>query len=118
MLALRTEHEMIATPDRFRGTTQRWTIDTGPMAGASWDYAFNEDWSLTWRVVAGPDQGQAGRARRFTVAPVRSQLFLVTFAVAPGEHVTAAVDFAGRRLVGVRTGPDDCLPMTGSVRVL
>ena len=66
MLALRQPADpmIAATPDRFRGTIQRWTIEGGPLAGRTADYAFNDDWSLTWRVVTGPEQGRAGRSPR------------------------------------------------------
>ena len=106
-----------AGPDRFRGTLQRWTIDTGPLADTVCDVAFNEDWSLTWRVVAGVAQGDAGRARHFDVQPVRVQLFIVSFPIA-GELLTVTVDFASRRFVGFRTGPAVCLPVGGSIRAL
>ncbi len=106
------------SPERFRGTIERWTIDSGPLIGVVCDYAFNDDWSLTWRVVAGPTQGQVGRARQFCVQPVRAQLFLVWFATVPGGVITATVDFASHRLAGFQSGPDHCLPLTGSLRIL
>lgn len=119
MLAFHQAPAMIAAiPDRFRGTTQRWTVDTGPLAGTACDYAFNEDWSLAWRVVTGPAQGQAGRARRFHAQPVRAQLFLVSFPAADSVVVTAAVDFASRRFVGYETSPRDCRAIGGVLRVL
>lgn len=108
----------VVAPDRFRGTIQRWSIDSGPLAGTVCDHAFNDDWSLTWRVVAGDHQGQAGRAREFVVQPVRAQLFLVSFAATPGVVVAVAIDFATRRLTGVQSGPGYCLPVGGSFRAL
>ncbi|HTP97857.1 MAG TPA: hypothetical protein VMN56_00940 [Casimicrobiaceae bacterium] len=118
MLARRHAAPIIdAVPDRFRGTIQRWSVETGPLAGTVCDLAFNEDWSLTWRVIAGLAQGDAGRARRFDVQPVRVQLFIVSFPIA-GEVLTVTVDFASRRFVGFRTGAADCLPVEGSIRVL
>lgn len=107
-----------ATPDRFRGTIQRWTVDAGPLAGRTCDHAFNEDWTLTWRVMAGADQGLAGRARRFSVQPVRAQLFLVCFATIPGEIVSATVDFSSRRFAGFHVGADYCHPVSGAFRTL
>jgi hypothetical protein len=119
MLSLKQPATMPVTPDRFRGTTQRWTIDTGPLAGTVCDYEFDIAWSLTWRVVAGRDQGSAGRSRRFGVQPVRAQLFLISFPVLDSEMVTATVDFASNRFVGFLTGPDfSFTPVSGTVRVL
>ena len=109
---------MMAAPDRFRGTIQRWTIDEGATSGATLDLAFNTDWSLTWRVVAGERQGRVGRARQFNVEPVRSQLFLVWFPIFDGELVTATVDFASKRVVGFLNDRDRCSRMIGSIRVL
>lgn len=82
------------------------------------DYAFNDDGSLTWRVVAGPDQGRAGRARSFGVQAVRSQLFIVTFAIADAESVTATLDFASRRLAGFHRVGAHARPMSGIVRTM
>jgi hypothetical protein len=119
MLAFRQAPAMVsAIPDRFRGTTQRWTVDAGPLAGTAFDYAFNEDWSLTWRVVTGPAQGQTGRARRFHTQPIRAQLFLVSFPVADDVVVTASVDFASRRFVGYEAGAGSCRTIGGGFRVL
>jgi hypothetical protein len=119
MLAFRRPASMIDASDRFRGTIQRWTIDAGPLAGTAYDHAFNTDWSLTWRVVAGSEQDRVGRARQFSVQAVRSQLFLVSFPLPDGELLTATVDFASKRFVGFLTGPDDaCTPLAGSIRVL
>jgi hypothetical protein len=119
MLAFRQATAPVAAaPDRFRGTTHRWTVDTGPLAGTACDYAFNEDWSLTWRVVTGPTQGQTGRARRFDAQPVRAQLFLVSFAVDDAMVVTAAIDFASRRFVGYENSTGACRAIGGGFRVL
>lgn len=107
-----------AQHDRFRGTLQRWIVENGPLAGTACDHAFNEDWSLTWRMTMGPAQGQVGRARVFRVQPVRSQLFLVCFARTASETVTAAVDFASLRFAGFYTGPERCDPVSGAVRIL
>ena len=107
-----------ATQDRFRGTVQRWTVDTGPHAGTACDYAFNEDWSVAWRVVAGPEQGRVGRAREFLVQPLRAQLFLVTFSPADGERITAAIDFASRRFVSFRGEGDLAEALSGSFRTI
>ena len=107
-----------ATPDRFRGTTQRWRFDSGPLSGVTRDHTFNEDWSLNWREPGGSQQGAAGRARAFSVQPVRSQLFLLSFAIAPGETVTAAVDFASERFVGFQSGSEYRHAIGGSVHML
>jgi hypothetical protein len=107
-----------ATPDRFRGTIQRWTVDAGPLAGTTCEHVFNEDWSMTWRLVTGADQGRVGRARVFLVQPVRSQLYIVAFSRAEGEDVTAAVDFASRRFVGFVTREARIEPYSGSIETI
>ena len=104
--------------DRFRGTLQRWSIDAGPLAGTTCDHAFNEDWSLTWRVTTGPCQGRVGRCRQFAVQGVRSQLFIVSFAKGVDETVTATVDFASMRFVGFHLGAGRCDAVSGSIRIL
>ena len=105
-------------PDRFRGTTQRWTLDGGPFAGTRVDCTFNTDWSLDWRVVAGQLQGRTGRARTFVQQAVRAQLFLVSFAMSDSERLTATVDFASKRLVGVFAGAEQAFAVSGVLQVL
>jgi hypothetical protein len=107
-----------ALADRFRGTVQRWTLDDGPLAGTRMDCSFHTDWSLDWRVVAGRFQGRLGRARVFVQQSVRAQLFLVSFAMGDGERLTATVDFASRRLVGVLVRGDEAIAVGGALQVL
>jgi hypothetical protein len=103
--------------DRFRGTSQRWIIETGPLANTQYDYAFHDDWSLTWQVRAGELQGQVGRARHFLMQPVRAQLFLISFQAMPHLMVAVTVDFASRQIVGFHGGLRHC-PLTGTFFML
>ena len=81
MLALRRPPADEAAPeDRFRGTMQRWTLANGERRAIVCDYEFCADWSVTWRVVAGPTQGQVGRARQFQIQEVRADVFVIWFA--------------------------------------
>ena len=94
MLVLRRSHAAETAPaDRFRGTMQRWTLTNDARRATVCDYEFCADWSLPWRVVAGPRQGQVGRSRRFQVQQVRPDAYLITFATTPG-----ATHHGGRRL--------------------
>jgi hypothetical protein len=105
-------------PDRFRGTTQRWVIEGGPLAGTTLDYSFQDDWSITWREVAGARQGEKGRARQFHLEAVAADLYLLSFSIAPGVVLTVTLDFSTRRLVGFRTGPGTCIALRGLFRPL
>ncbi len=82
------------------------------------DHAFNDDWSLTWRVVAGGRQGQVGRAREFVVRPLRDELFLLSFVATPGASMIVAVDFATLRVTGAQAGSGHCLPLSGTFRTM
>ena len=107
-----------ANPDRFRGTTQRWVIETGPLAGTTLDYIFHNDWSVTWREVTGARQGEKGRARQFHVEAVTADLYLLSFSVAPGVVLTVTVDFSTRRLIGFKVGPGTWIAVRGLFRPL
>ena len=108
----------VSNPDRFRGTTQRWVIDAGPLAGTTLDNAFHDDGSVTWREVAGAAQGERGRARQFHVEAVAADLYLLSFSTAPGAVLTVTLDFSTRRLVGFKTGPDTWTTIRGLFRTL
>lgn len=107
-----------AQPDRFRGTSHRWTFATGALAGTACDYAFHEDWTLAWRVVAGANQGQLGRAREFRVTPAGPSRHLVTFAPLPGVRLVAAVDFDTWQIAGFQFAGGEPQAFGGSFRVL
>lgn len=119
MLVLRRSHVAETAPDdRFRGTMQRWTLTDGARRATVCDYEFCADWSLLWRVVAGPRQGQVGRSRRFQVQQVRPDVYLITFAATPGATITAVVDFASGTLAGYASEADESRPFTGSLQFL
>lgn len=119
MLVLRRTHAAETVPeDRFRGTTQRWTLTDGARRATVCDYEFCADWSLLWRVVAGPRQGQVGRSRRFQVQQVRPDVYLITFAPITGATITAVADFASGTLAGFASEADESRPFTGSLQSL
>jgi hypothetical protein len=108
----------VSNPERFRGTTQRWVIEAGPLAGTTLDNAFHDDGSVTWREVTGAGQGERGRARQFHVEAVAADLYLLSFSIAPGAVLTVTVDFSTRRLVGFKTGPGTWTTIRGLFRTL
>jgi hypothetical protein len=108
----------VSNPDRFRETTQRWEIEAGPLAGTALDYSFHDDWSVTWREVTGPRQGEKGRARQFHVEPVAADLYLLSFSIAASVVLTVALDFSTYRMVGFRTGTGTSISIRGMFRPL
>ena len=108
----------VSNPDRFRETTQRWEIEAGPLAGTALDYSFHDDWSVTWREVTGPRQGEKGRARQFHVEAVTADLYLLSFSIAASVVWTVALDFSNYRMVGFRTGPGTSVAIRGIFRPL
>lgn len=104
--------------DRFRGTTQRWTIDAGPLAGTTYDHTFHDDWSVSWRVLTGESQGRFGRARQFYVQPVRADLYLLHYAVAQFDALTVTLDFAAKRLAGFKLVAGTYVPVSGAFQTL
>jgi hypothetical protein len=107
-----------SNPDRFRGTTQRWMIEAGPLAGTTLDYSFHDDWSVTWLEVAGPRQGEKGRARQFHVEAVGADRYLLSIPVAASVVLTVVLDFSTYRMVGFRTGPGTSVAIRGMFRPL
>jgi hypothetical protein len=108
----------VSNPDRFRETTQRWMIETGPWAGTTLDCSFHDDWSVTWREVTGARQGEKGRARQFHVEAVTADLYLLSFAITPSVVLTVTLDFSTQRLVGFKTGAGTWIAVRGLFRPL
>ena len=108
----------VSNSDRFRGTTQRWVIEAGPLAGTTLDNAFHDDGSVTWLKVTGAGQGERGRARQFHAEAVAPDLYLLSFSIAPDAMLTVTLDFSTRHLVGFKTGTGTWTTIRGLFRTL
>ncbi len=81
------------------GLSLRWTFVDGPMAGKSFDHAFNRHGGVTFREVGGDPNAKPGSADQYQVASLAQDVHAVSYLSASGYTLTAVLDFKSRRLV-------------------
>ena len=94
-------------PDPVRGKTIRWTYDDGPMAGKSFEHAFGDDGTVTWRETGGEEQSTKPPANgkqktdkptteakaKYEVAPINDDVCAISYLAQSGFTLTSVLDF-------------------------
>jgi hypothetical protein len=109
------------TPHSLAGETQRWSFDSGPTAGSTYEHTFNEDGTVVWRDARSAQAPQKQSARPRAATPYAS------FPVGPGMHLvsylskdsgytlTVLVNTGNHRLHGYASNATEWFPVTGKL---
>jgi hypothetical protein len=85
------------------GKTIRWTFDDGVMAKKSFDHTFNEDGSLTFKMLNADsdkkDLGKITRIEKYEVATLGADVTVISYLVPHGFTLTVAMDTKSKKLV-------------------
>jgi hypothetical protein len=85
------------------GKTIRWTFNDGVMAGKSFDHTFNDDGSLTFKMLNADsdkkDLGKSTRIEKYEVATLGTDVTVVSYFVPHGFTLTVAMDMKTKKLV-------------------
>jgi hypothetical protein len=82
------------------GKTIRWRFDDGPAAGTTFEHAFHEDGSVTWRIVDGEHQGATAREKSYAAVKVNETTWAVSYLAASGHTLTVVLALDDQRAVG------------------
>jgi hypothetical protein len=82
------------------GKTIRWTIDDGQVAGTTFDHVFNDDGSVTWRIVDGPHEGATATEKSYRAVKVNDKTWAISYLAASGHTLTVILNVDDHRLVG------------------
>jgi len=61
------------------GKTIRWTFVDGPVASSTFEYSFNEDGSVTWRIVEGEHKGYTAREKSYAAVRVNERTWAISY---------------------------------------
>lgn len=86
--------------DSLAGRTIRWVFDDGSMAGITIEHSFDDDGSVTWRMMDGQHQGASGREKSYGATRVNESVWAVSYLAASGHTLTAVLDFDEGRVYG------------------
>jgi len=85
------------------GKTIRWNFSDGVMANKSFDHTFNDDGSLTFKMVNPgadtEDLGKSTRIEKCEVATLGNDVTVVSYLVPHGYTLTVAMDMKSKKLV-------------------
>jgi hypothetical protein len=114
-----------ATDDRIRGTTLRWTFSEGPQAGKTYEHAFHQDGTVSYRTVeehpadvspgvASRADSPAGERPPYAAYPVSATVALVSYRADSGFTLTVALNYATHEMVGVASNSAQWFPARGT----
>lgn len=107
-----------ARADSIRGRTIRWTWSEGPVAGVSHEHTFNEDGTVEWRVLDGPQKGHSAIEDEYAAVRIAEGVHAVSYLADSGYTLTVVLNFESGRVVGFASGPDEWYSMEGSFQVV
>lgn len=85
------------------GKSIRWSFNDGVMANKSFDHTFNDDGSVTFKMVSpGSDTKDSGKSTRIDkceVATIGADVTVVSYMVPHGYTLTVAMDMKSKKLV-------------------
>jgi phenolic acid decarboxylase len=106
-------------PDPITGKTIRFTWTEGPTKGETHEHVFNADGSVDYRKVSGGSAGdKTAHEKKYGVARVSDQVYVVSYLAASGFTLTVAIDFGGDVIVGFASNDKQWFPVKGTFEVV
>jgi hypothetical protein len=104
--------------NRIRGRTLRYTWTEGPTKGSSHEHAFNDDGTVVWSCVSGPQKGHSGREKDYAAMRAGNDVYLVSYRASSGYTLSVALNFQDNTMVGIASGTKDWHPCKGTFEVI
>lgn len=106
------------TADVILGKTIRWTFSDGPMAEVPVEHTFDEDGSVTWRIVGGSMKGASAREKKYAAVKISEDVYAVSYLAASGHTLTVVLNFNDRRMTGFGSNEKSWTAMKGTFEVV
>ena len=101
----------------LRGRTVRWTFRDGPVAGKTYEHAFNDDGSVEYRHV-GAAKGAPTRETECAIVDVTPDVAAISYLAASGYTLTAILNFRTREVVAFASNDKGWYRQDGSFEVV
>lgn len=96
------------------GRTLRFIWTSGPTANQTHEHQFNEDGTMTWRVLDGSSKGKSGDEKEYGVVEVANSVYLVSYlSQHSGFTVTVALNFKEDSIAGYASNEKQWFPIAG-----
>ena len=104
--------------DTIRGRPMRWTFSDGPMTNVPVEHTFDEDGSVTWRIVGGSMKGASAREKEYAAVKISEDVYAISYLAASGHTLTVVLNFHDRRLTGFGSNEKSWTAMKGTFEVV
>jgi hypothetical protein len=106
-------------PTTLSGQTIRWTFESGPTAGGTYEHTFAPDGSVSFRKLGGDGKGKPTHEKQYASFEVAPAVHLVSYLAAEsGYTLTVAMNFDTGRLYGFASNDKEWHPVSGTLEVL
>jgi hypothetical protein len=100
--------------DPIRGHTIRWTFEDGPMAGKSFEHAFDVRGTVTWQMLGSGSPGKLSPETKYEANQVGEGVYAVSYLNASGYTLTVVLDYRSGRLVAFASNEKELTVQRGS----
>lgn len=110
------------TADPITGKTIRWSYEDGPTKGSSFEHTFGRDGTVTYRMLEGKagsgDAAPSSERCAYQVAPVRANMYVVTYLAPSGWTLTTVLDLDAGTMVSVASNEKQVFVQRGTFAVI
>lgn len=100
--------------DPIRGQTIRWTFEDGPLAGHSFEHAFDARGTVTWRRLDSATPAITTSEAKYEAREVGEGVYAVSYLAESGYTLTVVLDYRSARLVAFASNEKELSVQRGS----
>jgi hypothetical protein len=102
--------------DPIRGKTIQWTFSDGPMANRTFEHAFKDDGSVSFRPLDGKGEGKATEVKKYEIATLGPDVYAASYLGPSGYTLTAVLDYRSGKVVAFASNEKDLVLQHGTFR--
>lgn len=100
------------------GKTIRWKFVDDPVAGTTYEHSFNEDGSVTWRVIEGQYKGGTGTEKSYAGVKVNDGTWAISYLAASGHTLTVVLNLDDGKAIGFASNDKSWYPLSDTFEVV
>ena len=97
------------------GKRIRWKFVDDPMGDTTYEHSFNEDGSITWRIIEGKYAGATATEKSYAAVKVNDKTWVVSYLAASGHTLTVVLNKDDGKAIGFGPNDKSWTPLTGTL---
>jgi hypothetical protein len=102
--------------DPIRGKTIQWRFDDGPMAKRTFEHAFDDDGSVTFRSLDDNGGGKPTTVKKYEIATVGPDVYAASYLGPSGFTLTVVLDYRSGKMVAFASNEKSLVLQHGTFR--